>query len=118
MNRRTKLLGAMLFALVLLTSLGIASASAHTFPALQPSAASAPSLAPDEASVELADGSVTHLSWGRPTYINHVVKICTGSQTKARFRLSTGTRFIDPDTCQSFADQSGFVQALQASPQA
>lgn len=118
MNRITTLLGAVLFAFVLLAGLGIASASAHALPALQYGTATAPSLAPDEASVEQADGNVIHLSWGRPTYIHHVTQICTGAQTKARFRVSTGTRFIDPDTCQRFDDESGFVQALQALPKA
>lgn len=118
MNHMTKFLGALLLALVLLTSLSIASASAHTVSVVRHPTAPTPSLAPSEASVEQADGRVITLSWGRPVSIDHVTKICTGTQTKARFRVSTGTRFIDPDTCQSFDDESGLVQALQALPKA
>lgn len=107
-----RLLGMVFMALVLLMNLGISSASAHPFVAFQRTTVSVPSLAPNEASIEQVDGHVIHLAWGRPTLIHHVVTICTGVQTKARFRLSTGTHFIDPNTCQSFDDESGYVQAL------
>jgi hypothetical protein len=114
MKHLPKLLGTLLLALTLLTSMGLASTSAHAAP-IPAQAATTPSLAPNVASVKFAGGGVVYLSWDEARPFPEVTQICTGSATIAFFDShATGPHFIMAGTCQSFQGENGFVSVVPA----
>jgi hypothetical protein len=121
MKHLPKLLGALMLTLALLASVGLASTNAHAAPAPAPQASTTPPLAPDQASVTLANGYAIIFHWGDedrffPPF-PPVTQICTGSDTIVLFDSDqTGQHLIPPDTCESFQNEFGFVRVRLGFP--
>jgi hypothetical protein len=98
-----KLASAVLLALALLTSFGLAPVSA------QGPGETMPTLAPNQASVQLASDQVVYLRWGEHRAFDQVVKICTGAATRARFYTNEAMFIVPQGTCQSFPGVNGVV---------
>jgi hypothetical protein len=104
MIRLATLVSAVLLALALLTSFGLAPASA------QGPGGTAPPPAPDQASVQLISDQMVYLRWGEHRAFDQVIKICTGTDTSVRF-YTNGAMFIVPrGMCQSFPGVNGVVE--------